>query len=370
MQLPLQDFTALVRTQAAAAGAACRQLIDVSVGSVLLALLEANASVGLWIQWLIVQVLSTTRAATSQGEDLDTWVADFGVARLAGVPAYGMVQFSRTTAGLAATVPVGALVRTGLESDAQAFTVVADASHPAWAGSGYRLSSSDLSANIPVRAQVPGRAGNVKAGAVTLLSSAIAGVDAVTNLVPMVGGLDEEADGALRLRFGGYFDSRTRATAQAVGFAIRSLQQEMDFAIADRVDTAGAVRPGHFTVTVDDGSGAPGDALLGRVAAAIEQIRPLGGTFSIRRPLPIAAAVEMRVAGPQDAMPAVRSAIGAYVAGLRIGQPLVLSRLYQLAHDAHPGISRVFGVAVNGVASDLIPPGHGLVRLGQLAVLS
>ena len=77
MQLPLQDFTTLVRNQAAAVAASARTLIDLSVGSVLRAALEANASVGLWMQWLIVEVLATTRAATSQGADLDSWVADF-----------------------------------------------------------------------------------------------------------------------------------------------------------------------------------------------------------------------------------------------------------------------------------------------------
>src|SRR4051794_17802784 len=145
MQLPLRDFNTLVRMQADAVAASCRQLVDVTVGSVLRAVLEANASVGLWIQWLIVGVLATTRAATSGGADLDSWVADFGVARLPAAPAAGMVRFSRTTPGLAAVVPLGALVRTGVELDAQAFRVVGDSSHPAWTGSGYRLNPSEVS---------------------------------------------------------------------------------------------------------------------------------------------------------------------------------------------------------------------------------
>jgi len=127
MQLPLQDFTALVRTQAAAVQGAARGLIDLSVGSVLRAVLEANASVGLWVQWLIVEVLATTRAATSGGADLDSWVADFGLARLPGIPAAGAATFSRTTTGLSAVVPVGALVKTGTGTDALSFGVVADA---------------------------------------------------------------------------------------------------------------------------------------------------------------------------------------------------------------------------------------------------
>ena len=138
MQLPLQDFTALVRLQAAAVTNSTRTLIDLSVGSVLRALVEANASVGLWMQWLIVEVLSVTRAATSKGADLDSWVADFGLSRLPAVAALGQMQFSRMTPGLATTVPVGALVRTGIGGDAQAFTVVANSGYAGWTGGGMR----------------------------------------------------------------------------------------------------------------------------------------------------------------------------------------------------------------------------------------
>ena len=62
MILPLQNFTTLVQNMAAGVQGSAAQLIDLSVGSVLRALLEACASVALWMQWLILQVLSMTRA--------------------------------------------------------------------------------------------------------------------------------------------------------------------------------------------------------------------------------------------------------------------------------------------------------------------
>ncbi|MEJ0047591.1 MAG: hypothetical protein WDN04_16785 [Rhodospirillales bacterium] len=77
MQLPVQTFTGLMQQMAAAVQGGATQLIDLTVGAVLRALLEAAASVALWLQWLIVQVLSATRAATSAGPDLDSWMADF-----------------------------------------------------------------------------------------------------------------------------------------------------------------------------------------------------------------------------------------------------------------------------------------------------
>ena len=82
MQLSLQTFTTLVQNMAAAVQSAATQLLDLTVGSVMRAVLEANASVALWMQWLILQVLQMTRAATSIGSDLDSWMADMSLARL------------------------------------------------------------------------------------------------------------------------------------------------------------------------------------------------------------------------------------------------------------------------------------------------
>ena len=65
------DVAAAVQAQASA-------LINFSIGSVLLAITEACASVGLWLQWLILQVLALTRLATSTGTNVDTWVVTSG----------------------------------------------------------------------------------------------------------------------------------------------------------------------------------------------------------------------------------------------------------------------------------------------------
>jgi uncharacterized phage protein gp47/JayE len=112
MQLPLQTFTTLVQNMAAAVQSAATQLLDVTVGSTLRAILEANASLGLWMQWLVVQVLQMTRAATSSGPDLDSWMNDFSLTRLPASPASGTVTLSRFSTGIAAFVPVESLVRT------------------------------------------------------------------------------------------------------------------------------------------------------------------------------------------------------------------------------------------------------------------
>lgn len=368
MSLNLQDFPTLVKTQASAVTVACQQLVDLTVGSVVRALLEANASIGLWMQWLIVQVLAATRAATSVGSDLDSWVADFGLTRFAASSATGAVTFSRATPGITATVPIGALVRTGLGSSDQIFEVTADPSNPTWNGTGYMLAASESAVTVRVMAQVAGFAGNVVAGSVSLLASAIPGIDSVTNVLPMTGGIDAESDAALRLRFSGFLDSRNRATNQAVGFAIASVRQGISYTIAERVDAAGLPRPGHFTITVDDGTGAPSSDLIAQVSAAVEQVRPIGGTFSVRSPLVIPVSIQLHAVGPAPALTAAQAAITAYVAALPIGAALTLTRLYQIVYGADPAITNAYAASINGNGSDLAPPVFGLLRPSAVSV--
>ncbi len=367
MQLKLLDFASLVGRGAAAVQGASRVLVDLSVGSTLRAILEANASLGLWLQWLILQVQRMTRAATSDGADLDSWVADFGLTRLPAVPAVGEVRFARFTPTEAALVPVGTLVRT---ADAQqGFRVRADASHPAWnaAQQGYLLGAGVAAVVVKVRAELAGAAGNVQPGAVSLLADALAGVDTVANDGALLGGLDAEDDEALRLRFRDYLASRSRATPVAVGYAVASLRQGLRYSIAEAPGT------GQFVVTLDDGSGAPAAALLADAASAIEAVRPVGTSFAVQPPSVSTANVSLTIATApgavhEEATALVALAIQAHAAGLGIGEALAWSRLAQLAYDASAAVTNVTSVLLNGGTSDLSPGAAGVVRAGAVVV--
>ena len=106
-----------------------------------------------------------------------------------------------------------------------------------------------------------------------------------SNTRPLQNGLNAEFDDAFRARFRDFIQSRSRATPLAVGNAIGTVQQGLQYAIAENVDAAGSARTGNFVVTVDDGSGAPSSSLLQLVTTAVEAVRPLGSTFtSVRHP--------------------------------------------------------------------------------------
>jgi uncharacterized phage protein gp47/JayE len=123
--LETQTFDQLVEVQAnAVQGASSSALIDFSTGSILRALAQAFAAVVLWLQAIILQLLTTTRAATAQGDRPGQLDGGFCVTRLAAVESSGQATFARFTPTNAATIPVGALMQTA--DGAVQYAVVAD----------------------------------------------------------------------------------------------------------------------------------------------------------------------------------------------------------------------------------------------------
>ena len=369
MALPLQGFTDYVRMQAAAVQGAATAVLDLTVGSALRSILEANSALALWLQWLVAQVLATTRAATSQGTDLDSWMADFGVARLPASQAAGQVVFSRFAPTVAGLVPVGAQARAS--ATGQLYTVQSDSTNAAWTGAGYQLPVGISSVAVPVVAATAGSVGNAALGTVDQLSSALPGVDQVTNPAPIGGGLDAESDTSLRARFGNFLDSRTRATSAAISYTLASLRQGLRWVVADGEDAQGNFVPAHFTVTLDDGSGSPPAALISAASNAVDAVRPVGTSFTVRGPavLPVTVQVALTLAPPAQSVniaPLVTAAIEAYVAGLGIGVPLPVSRVVALSFGADPSVQAA-SVTLNGAAADAVPLPWGVVQVSGIS---
>jgi len=373
MQLQLQNFSTMVANAAAAVQAAASALIDLTVGSTLRAILEANAALGLWMQWLIVEVLSTTRAATSNGVDLDSFVADFSVTRLPASSAAGIVQFSRFTPTLAALIPLGTSLRSA--DGSMSFAVVQDSSNSAWSSTqnGYVLGAGISNVSVPIQATLAGNAGNVQAGVITLLASAIPGIDTVTNAAPLAGGLDAESDAALRTRFSAYLATRSRGTPLAVGNAVLSVRQGLDYTLQENTSPTGASQIGCFVLTVDDGSGAPTSSLLASVASAVEATRPIGALYTVQAPTLLSANISLTIITPANVTHAtivgnVATALASAITALSIGVPLPWSRITQLAYAADPNVINVTNVLLNGGTTDLIPTASGLIRPGAISV--
>ena len=375
MALSFQNFTSLVQNSAAALQGACSSLVDLTVGSTLRAILEANASIALWLQWLLALLMNRQRLATSTGADVDSFVNDYGMYRLPAVAATGNVTFARFTASSAATVLVGATVITG--DGTQPFTVVANTANSYWnATSGsYVIPANTTSAVLPVAAVNAGTQGNVLAGAISLLGTAISGVDTVTNATATTGGVNAEADAAVVARFPLFIANLARATQAAVAAAIASVQQGLTYSIAPNAATNGAYDPGNFVVTIDDGSGAPSGTLQAAVYAAVDAVRPIGSTFAVQPPTVVNAAIVLTLTvatgiTKANVIGTVAAAISAYVNALPIGATLPYSIIGKLAYDALPAgqVTNVSSITVNSATADLVPGVSGVVKATSVVV--
>jgi len=374
MQLSLQNFTTLVQNAAATVQGAAKQLVDLTVGSVLRVILEASASVGLWLQYLVLLVLQTTRLATSTGTDVDSFIADFGLTRLAAVAATGSVTFSRASTGIAAFVPVGATVLT--LDQTQTFTVVADTANPAYVATptpGFNIASGTVSLTCTVQAVNAGTVGNVLAATIGLISSAIPGVDTVTNSAAFTNGENAETDAAVRARFQNFLATRAEATVAAVDYAISSVQSGLTYVVTENVNSLAAYDPGNFVVYVDDGSGAPPSTLLTAVSLAIDAIRPIGSTFNVLEPTKVGAAVTLTITVAAGAIKAnligpTETAVTAFINALPMGAILPWSRIAQVAYDSSSSITNVSAVAVNGATADIGGLASQVVRATSVVV--
>jgi len=374
MNLSLKTFSQLIEDMGAALQGSATSLVDVSVGSVIRALFEANASVVLWLQWIVLQTLSMTRAATSAGADLDSWMADFGVTRLAATPATGILSFSRFAASLPALVPVGTVAKTA--DGSLSFAVVQDAALSTWQqqSSGYVVPIGVVSADIPVTCLSSGSVGNVVAGTITTIASSVPGIDQVLNANAFTDGTDCETDPAFRARFSSYMDSRSRATLAAVQNAVSSVQQGLIFAVAENVAADGTAKVGSFLLIVDDGSGYPSTELLSTVASAIDQVRPIGTTFTVMAPLVLIVDVSLTACvGSTDPTDTLTTPIQQEITNYLNSRPIEcvgsVTRVAMSAYSASSSIRNITSVLLNGLAADVAPLPHTVIKAGQIAVI-
>jgi hypothetical protein len=380
MPLQTQSYSTLVQNQVAAIQASSSALLDFEIGSILLALVESNtANVGLFIQGLLLALLATTRLSTSQGNDVDTFIADYGLKRLAAVAATGTVTFARFTStqqGIVLANETPSLSTQVQTADGlQIFYVTIDTSNPNYSAplGGYVLLANTASIDVPVEASVAGAAGNVAVGALNTIVGTIPFVDTVTNASSFTNGVDKESDAAVKIRFVAYIGSLSKATKTAIGFAITSVQQGLIYTLTENEDYNGDTDYGYFYVVVDDGTGTPSGDLLSTVSNAIDAVRGCAIRFGVFAPIVTTANVSMTVTVTSGYVQGtvagiVEDALTDYINALPLGTTLAYTRLMQVAYDASPGVLDVTSVLLNSGTSDVTANAQHVIKAGTITV--
>lgn len=371
--LNIKDFTTLVRDQVTAIQGRAAGLVDFTIGSLLRACAESNASILQWLQQLIVTLLATTRASTSSGPDLDSWMADFGFYRLSASFSTGSVTYSRFTPTVSALIPIGSIV--GSTDGSQQYTVTIDTTNTMYSADlgGYLIPAGTASATVPVVASTAGAAGNALIGTVTVIVGSISGIDTVTNLAVFAGGVDQEEDSPFRARFVLWVQSLSKGTKAAIEYALSSMQQGVSYTLTENQDYSGNVLYGYFYAVVDDGSGAPPGSFLVTAGAAIESARAFTTRYDVFPPVLVTANVGMTIATDSTVVHSVVvaqvvTAIQAYISSLALGQILPYTQLAAIAYGVTPAITNVSAVLLNGGTADLAATNKQVIRPGTVTV--
>ena len=371
--LDVRGFGTIVGNIAAAVQGNANRLLDYSIGSVLRAIAEAEAGLGLWLQGIILQVLATTRLATSQGTDVDTFINDWGMFRLGASLSAGQVTFSRFTPATAVVIPVGTQVRTS--DGTQTFQVIADSTNGSFsaAANGYLLPATVVSVACTVQSINPGSAANVAANTITVSVNSIIGIDFCNNTGPMSGGSNAETDQQAKARFPLYVASLAEGTIEAIQFAIESLKLGMQSTIIENINQDGSSHPGFLYITVDDGTGFPPPSTLNAAALAAGSARAGGVLWGVFAPqvLLVNIAITITTAPGFDhptVVGIVSNAITIFVNTLPLGETLAFSQLAQVAYNASPGVINMVAT-INNLTADLVATPKNVVKINSLTVV-
>jgi uncharacterized phage protein gp47/JayE len=370
--LPIQSFNQTVTNTVIGMQGRNSKLINFATGSVLRAIAEGFGATFMWFQALVLQLLKAMRLSTAKDDDVDTFTADFmpvrpnsqtatlpnGTPRLGAQASTGQVVFSRFTAAPSTCfVPVGAQAKTN-DGKNVSFTVISDPSNAYYSAvlGGYTLPSSVGSFSLPVQCATPGAIGNVKAGAISIISSSLTGIDTVTNIADFINGFDKEQDDSLKARFHAYILGLSRGDLFGLNASVLGVEPEVQYAVTEGYNYDGSYRPGFFFVVADDGSGNPPQSFLNAINLAAQAVRPLAIQCAVFAPVVLLANVSMIIGTAptfdhNTVSAEVAAAVATQINSLGLGVTLQWSQIASWAY-AVPGVVSVTAVEINGVFGD------------------
>jgi len=366
-QLPVKTFSALLAAYINQMEQGAPALTDFTPGSVPLAIGEATTAQAISVQAVITHVANICRLASSQGADVDSFVADFGLTRISAALATGTVTLNRNNTSAALNIIPSAVPAAGPNvANVQTnvggvqFQIISDVTQPAWNATlgAYVMPIGTGSITVTVKCLTAGTVGNVLANTITQIVS-LQGVDSVNNGSAFTNGVAQETDSALKLRFVNYLAALSKATAGAVGAAINAVQNGLTYQLLDHLTFALASWPGNFTVVVDDGSGAIPSGTLTSVSNAVQAVKALGVGFAVSAPTNVTVAVAFSwvlASGYTQATVhnALITALTNYINTLGVGVNVTLAGIDNIIATT-PGVASytASSVLINGVNGTL-----------------
>jgi uncharacterized phage protein gp47/JayE len=325
------------------------------------------------------------QAEAFQAMVYSAWAA-FNVMPLAATSSIGSVSFLTGTganppvAPLDITIPSGTVVQTVGGTQFQTLTNTT-------------LPKGSTSVTAVVSAVVAGTAGNVPAGAISQIASALPYPLQVTNAAPTVGGTLAETPAQTMTRFAAVVGSIGLATPVAIangciGVSVAGSSEAVQYATVyepwiTQADAGLTTLTPGFQVFVDNGSGSASSNLLlavqavldGNQATGQEGFRPAGVPYSVHAVDPLYCNV---VVSGQALYPGLdaslnattTTAVGNYFSSLAFGQPAEATQLTAAVANAVAGNINTLSVILSNVSgvsvSQIVPTGTQRAILKQL----
>lgn len=329
-------------------------------GDVSEAMLHAAAAMADLVLSYLSQAFKETFLDGAEGEALTDLVDDhLGLQRQDSAPALVTVTFSRpSAAGGAGTIVAGTRVATGPTADGAQVVFATDANAV--------FGGADLSVSVTATAELVGASGNVDAGTVTkLLSEVFDSTITVNNPAGAAGGMEEEADSALRDRARTFWQVLARGTLSALVYGAKLVP---GVAVATPVESLGT---GLVKVRVADASGNGNLALAAQVAAELENWRAAGVAVEVESVSKQLVDLNLRLRVKQGfSVASVASLISASVTSrineLDVGETLYLDTVIAATIMVAP--SQILDVAFVGLGSDIVPAATVVLRAGTITV--
>ncbi len=203
------------------------------------------------------------------------------------------VRFYRNTASPSTVIiPVGTQLQN--KQGIVLYTVTADVANPDYdpGTSTYILPANATEVYVRATASVAGAGSNLLANTLTVLTSAVSGIDGVTNPYEINNGTNDESDAVLKARFRDFIGGRDSGTILAVTAAIEAVSSALQFKLTENVaDNGVTFEPGHLLVVVGDANGFLTFDDYTAVVNAVNLSRPITVGFTVKGPVIITPTV-------------------------------------------------------------------------------
>jgi len=368
-QIPTLSYADLLSNLIAVWAANTGAQPQLNSGDPLLAIFQAFATEGVFLENMATQLAALTRAQTSQGANLDTWMAQFQFTRLPAEPATGSVLLSANSAhNTPVNIPLGTVIQTA--GGSIQYQLIADTTQSAYDATTqmYVLPSGTTSITATAQALVAGTSYDVQANQLVQFATPVSGIDNVTNPAAIVNGVNAESDTAFRARFLLYLLGLREAVLPAVESAIEASYTGIQYVIVNNQDTNGNPVYGYFYVTIWPYT----SEIQALVYNAIAQTAALGIQFNVysATEVTVTVSVNIEVVPGQDSatvQSAVQGAIESYISGLTLGENLYWSYLYDVIYSVS-GVLNALNLQVNGGTADVVATPFHIIQPSTITV--